>query len=205
MSNENNAPEDRIEDLEQEIEEVEQEIEDAENDDTKSEERVYTKADVEKAARRRQTALKKARDLEKELRELKAQHETDNEKLTREAAEKAAAKAEATYKPALVQKELHYQLATLGLKKDQIPALIQLFKMDEIEIDEEFNVLGVEDEISRIKSTFPQLFVEEKSDEDKAPVRKRRVPNADAGDRPKPETKTKSSAEIARDRFLKRG
>lgn len=203
-------PEDRIEDIEHEVEEVEEELEeisDEEESESKKDDRVYTKADIDKAAKRRQAALKKARELEQELTTLKAQHESESEKLVREAAEAAAKKADETYKPALVRKELFYQMAALGLDKDQIPDLVDLIKMQEIEIDDEFNVLGVEDEIDRIKTKFPRLFekdepVEEKDAEKKTP-RKRRVPKADGADKQPPQTKKMSAAEQLRNKLLK--
>lgn len=198
-------PEDRIEDLEEELSEVEEELEETSEADKseKTDERVYTKADIEKAAKRRQAALKKARELENELTQLKAQHETETERQVREASEEARKKAEEQYKPALVRKELYFQMATLGLKKDQIEDLVDLVKMGEIEIDEDFNVLGVEEEVDRIRTKFPKLFEVDKVEEDEKPApRKRKVPKADASDRPAPDTKPKSSADKIRDRFL---
>jgi chromosome segregation ATPase len=203
-------PEDRIEDLDKEIEEVEDELdevseEESESAEDKKDDRVYTKADIDKAAKRRQAALKKARDLENELKTLKAEHETESDRLVREAAEKAIQQAEDTYKPALVRKELFYQMATLGLSKDQIPDLVDLIKMKEIDIDEDFNVLGVEEEIERLKNKFPRLFETDEPDPDKrekkAP-RKRPVPKGDGADKKAPETKTTAADQI-RNRLLK--
>lgn len=207
-----NKPEDRIEDIETEVEEVEEEVEDLETEETEDtkDDRVYTKADIDKAAKRRQAALKKARELEQELTALKAQHESESERLVREAAEAASQKAEDTFKPALVRKELFYQMATLGLDKEQIPDLVDLIKMQEIEIDDEFNVLGVEEEIDRIKTKFPRLFEKDNSGEEeeetppkKRAPRKRPVPKGDGADKQPPATRKLSAAEQLRSRLLK--
>jgi chromosome segregation ATPase len=202
-------PEDRIEDLETELQEVEDEIQDLGGDDQKSEDKVaeqtFTKADMDKAVKRRQAALKKARELEAELNRMKAETETETERQVREAAEAARSDAENLFKPALVRKELFYQMASLGLKKDQIPDMVDLIKMSEIEIDEDFNVLGVEEEIDRIKNKFPKLFESEEPKDEGEPKKQRRriVPKADAADKQEPAPKKLSAADKVRNRLLK--
>lgn len=203
-----NKPEDRVEDLENELQEVEDEIQDLEaegNGESKTEEQSFSKADMDKAVKRRQAALKKARDLENELNKLKAETETETERQVREAAQSARQDAEGLFKPALVRKELFYQMASLGLTKEQIPDMVDLIKMDEIDIDDEFNVLGVEDEIDRIRRKFPRLFeTDEPKEKDEAEKKQRRrvVPKADAADKKEPPKKL-SAADQVRNRLLR--
>lgn len=175
---------------------------DADDDDDADDEptngKTYSKADIDKATKRRQAALDRARAAEKELAELKKQHATEEERLKIEAEEKAAAQA-AKFKPALVKSHISYEMAFLGLTKTQIEQLVKFVDMENIEVELDDNsVAGVEEEVEKIKATFPALFPEKKNDADededdkpRAP-KQRRTPKGDGGPKPRPEPKKTS-------------
>lgn len=196
-------PEDRIEDLEGTSEEVTTE-ESPEDDATEEVDegpangKTYTKADIDKAAKRRQAALDRARKAEKELAELKKQHATEEQRLQIEAEEKAAAQA-AKFKPTLVRQHVAYEMAFLGLNKDQISQVVKFVDMENIDVDLDDNsVSGVEEEVDRIKTTFPALFPETPK-EDGTPKKKRTpTPKSDGGPKPPPEKPRTAKDEIVR-------
>lgn len=181
-------PETRLEDLENEDENTE--VEDDDQGSEVEDKKTYTKADIEKAAKRRQAALDRARKAEKELAELRKQHATEEQKLQIEAEEKAAAQA-AKFKPALVKQHVALEMAFLGLNKTQIDQIVKFVDMENIDVDLDDNsVSGVEEEVVRIQTTFPALFPS-KSDEDegekKTTAPKKRVPRGDGSPKPPPE------------------
>lgn len=161
---------------------------DEDDEDEPESKQTYTKADIEKAAKRRQAALDRARKAEKELSDLRKATATKEQKLQIEAEEKAAEQA-AKFKPALVKQHVAYEMAFLGLTKDQIEEVVAFVKMENIEVDEENSVDGVEDEVLRIKNKFPSLFPEPKDDsdeEDKKPAPKKKAPKGDGAPKPTP-------------------
>lgn len=196
-------PEDRVEDIEdtetEEVEEKEQEIEEAEDKVEEAEEAVkasgsketYTKAEFDKAVKRRQTALDEKRALAKELAELKKQHATKEQRIQLEAEERAKEQAD-RFKPALVQSHLAYEMAFLGLNKSQIGQIVKFVEMDNIDVDLNDNsVEGVEGEVARIRELFPDLFPsDEETPAAKAAAKKaapkKRVPKVDGADKPPP-------------------
>lgn len=210
-------PEDRVEDLEEdqnnndEVEAKEQEVEDATEEVEKEEESAaaaasskesYTKAEFEKAVKRRQTALDEKRALAKELADLKKQHATKEQRIQLEAEEKAKAQAD-RFKPALVKLHVAQEMAFLGLNKTQIEQIVKFVDMDNIDVDLEDNsVEGVDAEVVRIKDTFPALFPDASSESDskKSPVKKKAAPRADGADKPKPET-PKSARDLIADKL----
>lgn len=171
------------------------EVED--DDDVDESKATYTKADVDKAAKRRQAALARARKAEQELADLKKQHATKEERLKLEAAEEAANKAEQVFKPAILRKHLFYEMATLGLTKEQIPDIVDLIKMDKIEVDDEFNIEGVDEEIERIKGRFPKLFETEEVEE-KKPTPKKKVPKGEGAPKPTPQKPLTAKEQIVK-------
>lgn len=198
-------PEDTVEDLEaretEEVNEGAEENETEEVEDSNDDGRVYSKKDVDKAAKRRQAALDRARKAEAELAELRKSSATKEERLKIEAAEEANRVAENLYKPAIVRKHLFYEMASLGLTKEQIPDIVDLIKMQNIEIDDEFNVEGADEEIQRIKDRFPKLF---QSEEAETAVKRnrantRKLPKADGSPKPAPE-----APKTARDKIIAR-
>lgn len=188
-------PEDRVEDLEgsevevkeQEVEEAESHVEEAEEDLGAKSQETYSKAEFDKAVKRRQTALDEKRALAKELAELKKQHATKEQRIQMEAEEKAKAQAD-RFKPALVRLHIGQEMAFLGLNKDQINQIVKLAEMENIDVDLEDNsVEGVEQEVARLKNLFPALFPsEEEAPSNRKPAPKKRVPKVDGADKPPP-------------------
>lgn len=203
-------PEDRVEDLEEqgndEVEAKEQEVDDAEEAVEKEEEsarsaaskETYSKAEFDKAVKRRQTALEEKRALAKELAELKKQHATKEQRIQMEAEEKAKAQAD-RFKPALVKLHVAQEMAFLGLNKAQIAQIVRFVDMDNVDVDLEDNsVEGVEAEVARIQETFPALFPDAaEAEAAKKPSRKKAAPRADGADKPKPEAPKSARDQIA--------
>lgn len=195
-------PEDRVEDLEEtetdEVEAKEQEVDEAEDTVEEAEESVkaagsketYSKAEFDKAVKRRQTALDEKRALAKELAELKKQHATKEQRIQLEAEEKAKEQAD-RFKPALVQSHLAYEMAFLGLNKSQIGQIVKFVEMDNIDVDLNDNTVeGVEGEVARIRELFPDLFPsDEETPAAKAAAKrapKKRITKVDGADKPPP-------------------
>lgn len=196
-------PEDRVEDLDEtatdEVEAKEQEVDEADEAVEKEDEAVkaagsketYSKAEFDKAVKRRQTALDEKRALAKELAELKKQHATKEQRIQLEAEEKAKAQAD-RFKPALVQSHLAYEMAFLGLNKAQIGQIVKFVEMENIDVDLTDNsVEGVEGEVARIRELFPDLFPsDDETPAAKAAAKKaapkKRIAKVDGADKPPP-------------------
>lgn len=96
---------------------------------------------------------KERKRLAKEIADLKKGQEKDDEKAVREAEERVAEK----YKGIVVRSEAKAAFVEAGLKGS--PAkLIKLIDLDEVEVDDDGDVVGLEDQIKQIKKEFPELF-----------------------------------------------
>jgi len=109
------------------------------------------------------------------------------------AADKASAEAEARYKPALVASAAKAAFMDAGWASKDFGLAMRLLDLDEIEVDfgdgtETAELVGLEEQIERVKKSFPALFrkrrAPEQSDE-LASHRRRRTGarDIDAGDR----------------------
>ena len=180
-------------------EEVEEELEDGqeaeETGSKKDESNVVDRSELNKVIRQRQEVKKKLRDTEKKLAELERANETEAERVRREAAEEAAERVVSRYKPVLVRKTAEGRLLEAGVKPNKINRLIKLMDMEEIDVDEDLNVEGVDDEIDRLQEEFPELFRLKEEEEVEEKPRKRRAPKAEASDRTPP-PKKKTTTEI---------
>lgn len=161
-----------------------------------------SRAELIKAIKRRQAATKKSRDLQAELDELRRTNETTSEKAVREAEEKITKALTSKYKPALIKTAAEAALLAAGPKKGKagIPRLIKLMDLDEIEVNEDLELEGVEDEVTRLQEEFPELFGEtsaKEDEEEKKPVTRRRVTSRsqDGANKKTPPAK-KSTSEI---------
>lgn len=209
MSNENNSAETEevetpeVEETEVEETEVEETYEPSKGSDAK-----YTKADIDRAVERRQEALKERNELRKEkaalakeLREFKKKSESDAERAEREAAEsRQAAFEEASnkYKPAIVKKHIETELMVAGVKSSKLARLVRLMDLDDVKVDDNFNVSGVEDQIEILREEFPELFQTDKEsveEEEQKPKRKR-APRADGSEKPAPKTEMSSTDKL---------
>lgn len=150
------------------------------------------RSEMVKAIKARQAAKKKLREAQAEAAELRRKNETEGEAKTREAAEKAAAAERNKYKPALVMTGAKAALLAAKPKKGAagIPRLIKLMDLDEIEVNDDLELEGVDEEVARLQEEFPELFGEEpekdeKDDEDKDEKKtavRRRAPGSRAND-----------------------
>jgi hypothetical protein len=165
-----------------------------------------SREDLLKAVKGRQAAKQKARELQQQINELRAQHESESEKAVREAAEKAIKAMESRYKPALVKATATSLLLAAQPKKgkDGIPRLLKLMNLDDIEVGDDQTVEGVEDEVARLQADYPELFGEDEkpakesteADEEKPTTRRTTSRAQDGGTRKPPAAKKKSTAEL---------
>lgn len=127
------------------------------------------RSELLKAIKRRQAATKKLRDLEAQVAAERAKNETESEKAVREAQEKAIKAATDKYKPALVKAGATAALLAASPKKgkDGIPRLLRLMDLDAIELDDNNDLEGVEEEVMRLQEEYPELFNDGSEESDK--------------------------------------
>lgn len=150
------------------------------------------RSEMVKAIKARQAAKAKLRESNKALADLQRKNETEGDAKIREATEKAAAAERNKYKPALVKTGATAALLAAKPKKgkDGIARLIKLMDLDEIEVNDDLELEGVEEEVERLQAEFPELFGEEPAksaagddDEDeKKPATRRRAPSSRSQD-----------------------
>lgn len=163
------------------------------------------RSEMVKAIKARQAAKTKLRETQKQIAELQRKNETEGDAKIREATEKAAAAERNKYKPALVKTGATAALLAAKPKKgkDGIARLIKLMDLDEIEVNDDLELEGVEEEVERLQAEFPELFGEEpakgeKDEEEEKPATKRRTTTRSqdgAGKKP-PATKKRSTSEL---------
>jgi hypothetical protein len=136
---------------------------------------------------------KRRQALEKQVKQLQTANESVTEKAIREAKQSGADEITGKYKGLIVRTEAKSMLLAAGLK--QAPArFVRMIDLDEVEVDDDGTISGLEDQIDGIKTDFPELFPDE---DDEEPKRRRRTSSRKPGtdsDR-RPPTKAKSSAE----------
>jgi hypothetical protein len=134
--------------------------------------------------RKERMARKKA---QRELNALRRKNETDAEKTAREAEEAAAKK----YKPVAVKAAAKSALLTAKVKGDPARAL-RLLDLDELDINEDNDVEGLDDQIDILRAEYPELFMgdddddvdEDEDDGDDEPRTRRRKVSKPANRRP---------------------
>lgn len=92
-----------------------------------------------------------------EAAKLRQQSESDAEKQVREAVEQAETAAEGKWKPMYVRQAARAALANAGLigKPDR---LLKLLDVDEIEVDEDGGLTGLDGQIRDLKAEYRDLF-----------------------------------------------
>lgn len=92
-----------------------------------------------------------------EAAKLRQQSESDAEKQVREAVEKAQGEAEGKWKPMYVRQAARAALAQAGLigKPDR---LLKLLDVDEIEVDEDGTLTGLDAQVRDLKAEYRDLF-----------------------------------------------
>lgn len=165
------------------------------------------RSEMLKAIKARQKAKAALRESQQKLADLQRQNETEGEAKTREAAEKAAKAERDKYKPALVKTGATAALLAAKPKKGKegIPRLIKLMDLDEIEVNDDLELEGVEEEVARLQEEFPELFggddetdTKEKDDKEETKTTRRRAPSSRSQDGAgkKPPAKKMSTSEI---------
>lgn len=141
---------------------------------------------LEVTLRREREARKTA---EAQLRTLQQANETDADKRQREAEEAAQAK----YKPTAIKAVARAALIEAKYKKSADSG-VRLIDMELVDVDEDGNITGLEDQIAWLKTEYAELFESDVPPQAK-PAAKRTAPKIDAGNKPPVEDQPKSSAE----------
>lgn len=130
-----------------------------------------------------QRERERAKTAERQLRELRRRNESDAEKLEREAEEQA----EKRYKPQAIRAYAQGALSAAKIKGDPARA-VKLLDMEELDLDDDGTVIGLDEQISQLKNDYPDLF------ETTVP-RKRVSTKVDGAGKPAGKTEPKTSAE----------
>ncbi len=165
-----------------------------------------SRAELVKAIKRRQAASARAKKAEEELAELRRTNETESEKAVREASDKVTKDLNGKYKPALIKISAEAALLAANPKKGKegLPRLIKLMDLDAIEITDELELEGVEEEVTRLQEEFPELFggePEKKDEEEEKPAARRRPTSRQqdgAGKKPAPRQRSTSEIIMAK-------
>lgn len=166
------------------------------------------RSEMLKAIKARQAAKKRLRELEEQIRQEKAKNESESERKIREAQEKTLKAATDKYKPALVKAGATAALLAAGPKKgkDGVPRLLKLMDLDAIDLTDDNDLEGVEEEVMRLQEEYPELFndgdeeTSKKDDEEvepkKTPARRRTTSRSQDGAPKKEAEKKLSTSEI---------
>jgi hypothetical protein len=145
---------------------------------------------------RTQAALKKANDdakrhrlRNKELEDAARTGETEHEKALREAREEG----EKRFREPMKRAAVRAALAEAGFQNPD--RLVKLIDWDAISVDDDGDAIGVEAEVDRVKSDYPELLPQEKPKPKQRPTG---APRSPAAERPK------STAELHAARILGR-
>ncbi|MCW0214379.1 MAG: phage scaffolding protein [Pseudonocardia sp.] len=97
----------------------------------------------------------------------------------------AAQKVESRYKPIVVRQAARAAFAEAGLRNPEtsLPRVLKLLELDEVDVSEDGDVDGLDEQIAEIKNEWPELFVQ------------RRAPRVDGADQGSSGGRQKSSAE----------
>lgn len=136
---------------EDEDEDEDEENEDEDEDEDEEEDDPPELGDAGKKALRKLREEKKA--LRRELKDAKKKTEDDSEREKREAVEEV----EKRYHGMLARSAFRAALAEAGLTKGQ-KRLMKTLDLEDVEVDEDGEVSGVEDQVRALKKEFPELF-----------------------------------------------
>ncbi|MEC3974743.1 phage scaffolding protein [Amycolatopsis sp. H20-H5] len=88
------------------------------------------------------------------LKELEQQHETDADKIKREALETATA----VYKPTAIRASAKSALLEADAKTDRVAALAGLLNVSSLDINDKGEISGLDAEVKRVKAEYPEFF-----------------------------------------------
>lgn len=200
--------EDDKDDDEEDEEEVEEDKEDAKKEDPKksAQEQEIERLKQRLAKTRRESAARRKK-LEEMNRNSDAEVKKDGddkEGAVREAKQAGYSEAEEKYKGMLHAVAGRVALMEAGVKPAKAKRALKLIDFDDVEIDDDGELSGIEDAIEDLKEEWPELFVvEREEDEDVAPVKTRVKSNhVNGADRkPKGIKKPKTATELAVERL----
>lgn len=160
-----------------------------EKPEPKPDEKPVSRSELRKVIADRDTAKKALRDLRRELDEVKRANETADETARREAAEAAQKAADAKYKPISARAAL----LEAGVKPSRVKGALKLLDMDEIEIDADGEVTGLDSQVTSLREEWPELFADVEAE--RKPEVKRPARGADGADKKAPPKKELTASE----------
>jgi hypothetical protein len=166
-----------------------------------------SKADFDrvKGALDRERKLRKRRDAElAEAKNTKPAGGTADEEAAAQQAREAEERAEAKFKPIAIRASVKAALVEAGFTrptKARISAMIGRMNMEEIELDEDDEVLGLEGEVDRLKEEFPELFPDPNPPAPATPAPKK-TPRVSTSNKPPVEQKPKTTGEAIAAKIL---
>lgn len=198
--------------------EDEEEDDDDKEDEDKEDDKSKVKEDPKKSAqeqeieRLKQRLAKTRRESaarRKKLEEVNRNNDADakkdgddKESAVREAKQSGYTEAETKYKGMLHAVAGRVALMEAGVKPAKAKRALKLIDFDDVEIDDEGELIGIEDAIDDLKEEWPELFVPEKDEDDEPVVTKTRVKsnhvngaNRKTGGVKKPKTATEVALE----------
>lgn len=122
---------------------------------------------------------------------------------TARAVQEAAEAAERKFKPVAVRAAARAKFLEAGLDpedKGAMSRLLRLVDMDEVDLDDDGDPVGLDEQIDDIKDDFPRLFEKPEPVEPAKPERRRSVPRINGANRDgkAPEPKTTGEKHMAR-------
>jgi hypothetical protein len=153
-------------------------------------------------AKRYRLRLREQRREQREAQQQAAKSGTSDDEAAARAAQDAADAAERKYKPVAVRSAARAALLAAGLNDGSdsvMRKLLKLVDMDDVDLDEDGDVVGLDDQIDDIKDTFPRLFEKTEPEQQQRSGRPRapRINGADKKTAP-PEPKTTGEKHMAR-------
>jgi hypothetical protein len=187
---------------------VEEESDDTEEDKPKP--KPATKGPTDADLKKVSGALEKEREANKanraKIRELEtaaraakkaADAKPGEDEATAKLVEDARAEVESQWKPRVINKSARVALLEAGLPADtpdaRVKKLLKMLDLSDIDVDEDGEVSGLEEQIDQIKETIPELF--RKPEPEPAPARVR-APKIDSANRPNAQPAPKTTGEI---------
>lgn len=104
-----------------------------------------------------QKERQRARQLERENKDLKLKNATAEERALLEARDQAAAEAVATTKAPLVKALAKVALQAAGVQSGTAK-LVGLLDLEKVDLDDDGELVGLDDQIEDLKTEFPNLF-----------------------------------------------
>lgn len=154
-----------------------------------------SRTELAKVIAARDRAKTELRDRTRELEEMRRASETAEDAARREASDEAQKKADAKYKPISVRAGL----LEAGVRTGRVKGALKLLDMDDIDIDEDGEVSGLDSQLVALRSEWPELFADPETD--KKPEERRRSPRVDGAEKP-PDRKPKTASEMQAARLL---